>query len=209
MLLLNLRTSLPEIFLKKIFSETSRKIHRKISPMESYAHFNKNVFAMNGGNSAGIFLLKAKNGNTRATMCEIYSKLLIKTGVNDVVMVSLLLILNRNFTYCFGVSIVDLELANSGWKLAWLVTRNHALKCFFCALLLCKLGFFLFNCYKFLWLKLINFILFYVTVFDQANSLLQSAYYFCFIYLRKWNVSLTITQLITFYLLLTSSPQDF
>ena len=86
--------------------------------MESYAHFNKNVFAMNGGNSAGIFLLKAKNGNTRATMCEIYSKLLIKTGVNDVVMVSLLLILNRNFTYCFGVSIVDLELANSGWKLA-------------------------------------------------------------------------------------------
>ena len=149
------------------------------------------------------------NGNTSATMCEIYSQIINKDRRQWRRYGVFIVKLNRNFTYCFGVSIVDLELANSGWKLAWLVTRNHALKCFFCALLLCKLGFFLFNCYKFLWLKLINFILFYVTVFDQANSLLQSAYYFCFIYLRKWNVSLTTTQLITFYLLLTSSPQDF
>ena len=55
---------------------------------------------------AWIVLFKINNGNIR-TMCEICSKLTIKTqdDVND-------------FTHCSSVSIVDFEPANAGWAIA-------------------------------------------------------------------------------------------
>ena len=66
-------------------------------------------------NSAGIHLFKVGNGIIRA-MCKICSKLTIKqqNNVNDVVLVSLLLSLNRSHN-CSGVSIFEFEHTNASW----------------------------------------------------------------------------------------------
>ena len=61
-----------------------------------------------------IYLLKVNNRNTR-TRCEICSKLLIKTLVFVVVLVSILLTLNIFHILC--VSTVNFEYAIAGWVL--------------------------------------------------------------------------------------------
>ena len=64
--------------------------------------------------SAGIYLLKVNNRNTR-TRCEICSKLTIhQNDDNGVILVSLLLTLNI-FTPCSSVSIVNFQHVIAGW----------------------------------------------------------------------------------------------
>ena len=53
---------------------------------------------------AGIYLFEVNNGNTR-TMCEICSKLTIKTREGS----------HWNYTNCSGVFIVNFEQVNAGW----------------------------------------------------------------------------------------------
>ena len=80
-------------------------------------YFTKQMYSSLGSALilAGIYLLKVNNGNS-ITECEICSKLTIKTPehVIDVVVVALLLTLNRDSTYCFCASMVDLnkEISN-------------------------------------------------------------------------------------------------
>ena len=73
--------------------------------------------------SAGIYLFKVNNKNNR-TICEICSKLIIKTSehVIDAVLVPLLLSLNKFYTL-FGVSIVDFEQVNADWDKPSLIIR--------------------------------------------------------------------------------------
>ena len=60
-----------------------------------------------------IYWFKANSGNTR-TMSEVCSKLKIKKTVNDVVLVSFLLILNKFYIFSIG-SIDEFEQLNVEW----------------------------------------------------------------------------------------------
>ena len=76
---------------------------------------------------AGIYLFEVNNGNTKAiheSCSKLAKKTLEQNNVIDVVLVTLLLTLNADFTRCFGVPIVDdIEQVSAGSE--WLFNEKR------------------------------------------------------------------------------------
>ena len=89
----------------KTFTTKNEWWRKKLSPVSDL-----------GTSTAGIYLLEFNNANTR-TMCEICSKLAVKTPyrLEWRRFCCLYSCLWKDFTLCSGVSVLEFEQVNGGW----------------------------------------------------------------------------------------------
>ena len=82
-----------------------------------YERDKKIIKTKDGEEVLSLYLFKVNNGNTR-TVCEICSKITIKTPLTTLLMSlwCLYLYLWADLTHWSGVSIVDFEQINAGWE---------------------------------------------------------------------------------------------